>query len=52
MTSRYAKPGQRRAKKGKSGMYVIDGLLHHEDQLLGQKVMQLVLPKSRRGDVL
>lgn len=40
------------AKRGKGRMVVVDGILYHRDKLLGQAVMQLVLPESRRGDVL
>ncbi|EEC04535.1 polyprotein of viral origin, putative, partial [Ixodes scapularis] len=33
-------------------MSILDGLLYHKDQVLGQKVLQLTLPESRRSTVL
>nr|XP_050025119.1 uncharacterized protein LOC126519867 [Dermacentor andersoni] len=40
------------AEEGKGGMIVIDGLLYHRDHVLGQPVKQLVLPTTRRAEVL
>lgn len=40
------------AKQGKGGFYIKDGLLFHRDKILGESVNQLVLPKSRRKEVL
>ncbi|XP_042147303.1 uncharacterized protein LOC121836468 [Ixodes scapularis] len=40
------------AKGGKAGMSIVDGLLYHKDQVLGQKELQLLLPESRRSTVL
>lgn len=40
------------ARGGKAGMSIVDGLLYHKDQVLGQKVLQLLLPESRRSTVL
>lgn len=40
------------ARAGKGGITEVDGLLYHKENLLGQPVMQLVLPKSRRQEVL
>ncbi|XP_042149078.1 uncharacterized protein LOC120849023 [Ixodes scapularis] len=42
----------RNAKGDKAGMSIVDGLLYHKDQVLGQKVLQLLLPESRRSTVL
>ncbi|XP_077506153.1 uncharacterized protein LOC144115605 [Amblyomma americanum] len=35
------------AKQGKAGMSIVDGVLYHKDQVLGQGVQQLVLPRLR-----
>lgn len=40
------------AKEGKGGMIVVEGLLYHQDRVLGQPLKQLVLPTERRADVL
>ncbi|XP_049267273.1 uncharacterized protein LOC125756476 [Rhipicephalus sanguineus] len=42
----------RNAKAGKAGMCVVDGFLYHKDKVLGQSMLQLVLPQTRRGAVL
>lgn len=42
----------RDAAEGRGGMLVIDGLLYHREQVLGQPIKQLVLPITRRADVL
>lgn len=42
----------RNAEEGRGGMIVIEGLLYHRDNVLGQPVKQLVLPTTRRAEVL
>jgi len=39
------------AANGKGNFYVQDGLLYHRDKVLGQKVNQLCLPRSKIKDV-
>ena len=36
------------AEKGKGRFVVCEGLLYHQDRILGQDVSQLVVPESRR----
>jgi len=40
------------AEKGKGRFVVCEGLLYHQDRILGQDVSQLVVPESRRKYVL
>ncbi|XP_064469813.1 uncharacterized protein LOC135384546 [Ornithodoros turicata] len=42
----------RDAGNGKGGMYIQDGILYHRDKIRGRVVTQLVLPQSRRTEVL
>lgn len=42
----------RDAAHGKSGMYIKDGILYHHDRIRGKPTAQLVLPHSRRKEVL
>ncbi|XP_064455129.1 uncharacterized protein LOC135366379 [Ornithodoros turicata] len=41
-----------RAKNGTHGFEVIDGALYHREKIPGRMVRQLVLPQSRRNEVL
>ncbi|GFW29769.1 CCHC-type domain-containing protein [Trichonephila clavipes] len=40
------------AKEGKGNYYEVDGYLFHRDKILGESIGQLVIPKSRRTEVL
>ena len=40
------------AKEGKGGFFIRDGILYHEEQILGHSFCQLCLPKGRRSQVL
>ncbi|GFV24822.1 uncharacterized protein TNCV_882901 [Trichonephila clavipes] len=40
------------AKEGKENYYEVDGYLFHRDKILGESIGQLVIPKSRRTEVL
>ncbi|XP_035223264.1 uncharacterized protein LOC118196013 [Stegodyphus dumicola] len=40
------------AQKGKGNYYTVDNFLFHKDKILGESVGQLVVPKSRREEVL
>ncbi|GBM19977.1 hypothetical protein AVEN_77903-1 [Araneus ventricosus] len=40
------------ARRGKGDFLVIDGLLFHREKMLGDAIIQLVLPLSRRAQVL
>lgn len=40
------------ARKGKGGMFLSNELLYHRDSIAGTKVDQLVLPRSKREEVL
>ena len=39
------------AERGKGHFVIHNGLLYHQDKILGQAVFQLVVPKSRRRPV-
>ncbi|GFX65661.1 retrovirus-related Pol polyprotein from transposon opus [Trichonephila clavipes] len=40
------------AKEGKENYYEVDGYLFHRDEILGESIGQLVIPKCRRTEVL